>query len=107
MEKELKLEFNQKTQIFPLSEGVDYLGWHFYLTDTGKVVRKRRRSNKNRFKRRLRSFRKKYEKGEIELEAIRRSLASYRGHLKHGHPWKLQNKAYGEFVLTREKELFK
>ena len=54
--KELKLEFNQKTQIFPLSQGVDYVGWHFYLTDTGKVIRKLRTSSKKRFKRRLRYF---------------------------------------------------
>ena len=31
------LEFNSKTQIFPISQGVDFLGFHFYLTDTGKA----------------------------------------------------------------------
>ena len=35
----LKLEFNEKTQIFPLRNGVEYLGFHFYLTDSGKVIR--------------------------------------------------------------------
>ena len=100
--EKLKLEFNEKTQIFPVSEGVDYLGWHFYLTDTGKVIRRLRTSNKRRVKRRLRAFRKWYSSGELDLDAIKRSLASYNGHLKHGHTWKLKTKLYWDFVLTRE-----
>ena len=97
----LKLEFNQKTQIFPVSQGVDYLGWHFYLSDTGKVIRRLRTVSKRRFKRRLACFRREYAAGEIELDAIQRSLASYTGHLVHGHTWKLRKKLYGRFVLAR------
>lgn len=99
--EKLKLEFNEKTQIFPVSEGVDYLGWRFYLTDTGKVIRRLRTSNKRRFKRRLKAFREKYRNGEMDLDAIKRSLASYDGHLQHGHTWKLKTKVYGNFVLTK------
>ena len=36
VQKELQLNFNEKTQVFPLRSGVDYLGWHIYLSDTGK-----------------------------------------------------------------------
>lgn len=97
----LKLEFNEKTQIFPVSEGVDYLGWRFYLTDTGKVIRRLRTSNKRRFKRRLRAFKERYRTREMDFEAIKRSLASYVGHLRHGHTWKLKAKIYGNFVLTK------
>lgn len=100
-EKELKIEFNEKTQLFPVSEGVDYVGWRFYLTDTGKVIRRLRTSNKRRFKRRLKAFQKKYRSREMDFDAIKRSLASYGGHLKHGHTWKLQAKIYGGFVLTK------
>lgn len=99
--KELKIEFNEKTQIFPVSEGVDYLGWRFYLTDSGKVIRRLRTSNKRRFKRRLKAFREKYRSGEMDYEAIKQSLASYNGHLKPGHTWKLQTKVYNGFVLTK------
>jgi hypothetical protein len=42
--QEDKIEFNEKTQIFPISQGVDFLGWHLYLTDTGKVIRRLRTS---------------------------------------------------------------
>jgi hypothetical protein len=97
---ELKLEFNEKTQIFPVSEGVDYLGWRFYLTETGKVIRRLRTSNKRRFKRRLHAFSERYRNGEMSLEDIWRSVASYKGHLSHGHTWKLRSKVYAGFALT-------
>ena len=100
--RELKLEFNGKTQIFPVSEGVDYLGWRFYLTESGKVIRRLRTSNKRRFKRRLKAFQEQYRGGEKDLEAIRRSLASYSGHLCHGHTWKLRRKVYEGFRLVRK-----
>ena len=100
-EQNLHLTFNEKTQIFPVSEGVDYVGWHFYLTDTGKVIRRLRTSNKRRFKRRLKAFQKKYARGEKTYEEIRRSLASYGGHLRQGHTWRLRKHVFGKLVLTR------
>ncbi len=96
----LKLEFNEKTQIFPLLQGVDYLGWHFYLTDTGKVIRRLRTSNKRRFKRRLKRFQRLYAIREIELSDITPSIVSYNGHLIHGHTWKLRKTIYRKFILS-------
>lgn len=101
-ENVLKISFNEKTQIFPVSEGVDYLGWRFYLTDSGKVIRRLRTSNKRRFKRRLKTFAERYSRDEMTLEEIQRSLASYRGHLSHGHTWKLTKKVYTNFVLKKQ-----
>lgn len=101
LEDELKLEFNEKTQIFPISQGVDYLGWHFYLTDTGKVIRKLRVSNKRRFKRKMKAFANKYRDGTMDLDAIKRSIASHNGHLSHGHTYKLRKKVFGKTVFTK------
>lgn len=50
---------------------------------------------------RLKAFQEKYRSGEMDYDAIRRSLASYNGHLQHGHTWKLKAKVYGNFVLTK------
>lgn len=104
VEEDLKLEFNQKTQIFPISEGVDYLGFHFYLTNTGKVIRKLRQSSKVRFKKRLKFMQKGFYTGTMELDDIKRSLASYNGHLSHGNTWGLKKSVYGKFVLKRNYE---
>ncbi len=48
LKEELHLKTNCKTQIFPIKNGVDYLGFHFYMTDTGKVIRKVRRQTKKK-----------------------------------------------------------
>ncbi len=102
IEKERKLEFNQKTQIVPLSQGVDYLGFHFYLTDTGKVIRKLRTSNKKRLKRKLKRYRHAYRNGIMDMEAVSRSLASYRGHLSHGNTYHLQKNIWDHLVLSKQ-----
>ena len=100
----LKLEFNQKTQITPMAQGIDYVGWRFYLTDTGKIIRRLRTSAKKRYKRRLKLFQRQYAEWEIDFDRIKQSLASYRGHLKHGHTWKLCRKTLGTVVLVRHAE---
>ena len=43
----LGLELNEKTQIFPIRNGIDFLGFHTYLTESGKVIRKLRHSSKS------------------------------------------------------------
>lgn len=102
MASALRLEFNSKTQIFPISQGVDFLGFRFYLTDTGKVIRKLRTSNKRRWKRRLRKFKDDYRNGKKSLDDIMLSMNSYHGHLRHGHTFKLQKKVMKSLVLSRE-----
>ena len=99
---ELKIELNSKSQIFPMKNGVDYLGWHFYLTETGKVIRKLRVSKKGRLKRRLKLLQREYEKGLIDLEAVKRSMVSTRGHLIHGHTYRLRNKLSMRTVFRRK-----
>lgn len=101
LEMELKLEFNEKTQIHAIRQGVDYLGFHFYITETGKVIRKLRQSGKKRLKRKLRHYRHAYAEGKIELEAVSQSVASYKGHLKYAHAYRLQKNIWNQFVLKR------
>lgn len=104
VEKELFLELNEKTQLTTIRNGVDYLGFHFYLTDTGKVVRRLRTSSKRRWKRRLKKFKGQYREGEAQFDEITRSIASYKGHLKHGHTYRLKQRVFHDFVLTKEKK---
>ena len=95
---ELGLEFNQKTQIAPLAQGVDYLGWHFYLTETGRVVRRVRPSNKRRLKRRLRKLSRQLAEGEVTTEQARRSIAGIEGHLRQGDTGALRRRLLGDEV---------
>ncbi len=98
-EKELGLEFNQKTQIIPIKNGVDYLGFHFYLTDSGKIIRKVRQQTKYKYKRRLRDMQKGYSTGRMDIREIRQVLCSYHSYLSHGHTYKLRKRTMSTFIL--------
>lgn len=104
VEDGLSLEFNQKTQIFPIKNGVDYLGFHFYLTDTGKVVKKLRQTSKKRFKSRLKSLQNEYYEGNKSIGDIKMVLAGYNGHLSRGHTYRLRRFVNKDFVLVRKPE---
>lgn len=95
-----KLEFNSKTQIFPISQGADFLGFRFYLTDTGKVIRRVRTSSKKRFKRRLKILKKLFNDYKIDSKQAHIIINSYIAHLKHGNTWKLRKKILSEAVFT-------
>lgn len=101
VENKLNLNFNNKTQVFPIQNGVDFLGFHFYLTSTGKIIRKLRSSSKIRMKKKLKKLQTDYSKGKIEIENINMVLASYSSHLKHGHTYKLKKKLFSNLVFTR------
>lgn len=83
--EDIGLKLNQKTDIFPLRNGLDFLGFHTYLTESGKVIRKLRRKSKVNMRRKLKKFRFKYDAGEMEFERIRQSYQSWRGHASHGN----------------------
>ena len=65
------------------------------------MVKKLRQTGKKRIRKRMNAMKHLYETGDIELEEIKRSLASTNGHLMHGDTWKLKVKLYKEFVLRR------
>jgi retron-type reverse transcriptase len=98
----LKLRMNDKTQIFPISNGVNYLGFHIYLTSHGKVVRRVKTASKTKFRRALKQMALKYKSGVLNIDDIKRRLSGYLGHLKHGHTYRLRKKLLSEFVLTKE-----
>lgn len=77
--EELLLAFNEKTQLTAMKDGVDYLGFRFHLTDTGKTIRRLRISGKRRWKRRLKKIKRQYREDEIAFDEITRSIASYKG----------------------------
>ena len=97
--------FNNKTHIFPTANGVKYLGFHFYITETGKVIRKVRSTTKTRFKRCLSRMKKDYAEGLIKSTDVRQRICSYVGHLKHGHTYRLQKKIMKEYVLIKNSDI--
>ncbi len=79
------LSLNEKTNIFPLKNGIDFLGFHVYITDTGKIIKKIRRKSKNNRKRILKKLRSKLDFGVITIEDVEHSYQSWRSHAMHGN----------------------
>lgn len=102
----LKLELNDKTAIFPLKNGIDFLGFHTYLTETGKVVMKLRRSSIQRMNARLKKWAKAYPKGEVSKEEIIVSFKAWNAHAAHGNTYTLRMR-YKKRVEEIIKEVIK
>ena len=85
----LGLTLNNKTNIFPLRNGIDFLGFHSYLTDSGKVIRKVRRSSKSNEQRKLKKQRALLDRGKITMREIKQSYGSWRSHAEKGNCYHL------------------
>lgn len=101
----LGLELNHKTAIFPLSQGIDFLGFRTYMTDSGKVVRKIRRDSKNRIRRKLKEFRHLLDEGRITFDTVVQSYSSWTGHAGHGNSHHLIRQTDELFFDLFKKEL--
>lgn len=69
----------KKTQIVKLSRGFTFLKTKYFLTDTGKVVRKTDHAGIVRERRKLKKQYRFYIKGEMTLDQITQSFMSWRG----------------------------
>lgn len=98
----LKLKLNHKSHIFPIGNGVDFLGYHIYLTDSGKVIKKVRRDSKKRIKRKLKYFKTRYNEGTMTREQIQASYRSWVGHAQHANSYYLLEKIEGMYLSIFE-----
>ena len=101
------LSLNNKTNIYPLRNGVDFLGFHTYLTETGAVIRKVRRRSKNNMKRKLKKMRGLVERGKITTATVEQSCQSWRGHAAKGNCYHLIRRTdhyYNRLFNSKEAE---
>lgn len=101
----LGLRLNKKTNIFPLRNGIDFLGFHTYLTESGKIIRKVRRSSKSNAQRKLKKQRGLLDREKISLSDIEQSYGSWRSHAVKGNCYHLIQKTDSLFQnLFKESE---
>ena len=79
----------KKTQIFPLKQGISFLGFRFYLTETGKVIRKLTKENVLHEKRKLKKMRKLVSGGVMTRENVDECYISWKAHAKQGNTYNL------------------
>lgn len=101
---DLGLELNAKTCISPLRNGIDFLGFHTYLTESGKVIRKLRHSSKINMRRRLKKFKKLHAQKRLSKKLIECSYNSWKGHAKRGNCYHLIKKMDGLYNDLFKKE---
>ena len=85
----LELTLNAKTEIVPMGKGIRFLGFHTYLTDDGKVIRKLNGDNKRHIKKRLRKYAKLVFDDRMERKRFNEIYQSWRNHASHGNCFKL------------------
>ena len=90
LNRELKLNLNEKTTIRPLSLGIDFCGYKVWSTHI-----KLRKQTALKMKRRLKKLEKDYAVGAASLDDVKRTLASYNGALSHCDGYLLSREVFG------------
>jgi len=86
---ELKLSLNNKTQIFPFKNGIKFLGFHTYITDSGIAIRKIDNHNKRIAKKKFTKMAKLLVENKISDKCFYESYNSWKNHVSHGNCKKL------------------
>ena len=92
----LRLKYNTKTDIFPVSRGIDFLGYRIWATH--RLLRK---GSIRRMRKKLKSFEKRWRNGTITLDEIKQSIASWIGHTQHCNAYFLKKSLFKLFRLVR------
>lgn len=98
---------NEKTQIHHIRQGVQYLGFRFYLTENRKVIRLLRAQNKRKLRKRITEFGKMISNDQIDYMNLHNSLVNTRGHLLHGNTYNLRTRYFTELdniIYTHDME---
>jgi len=94
--EKLSLSLNRKTSIFPITQGVDFLGYRTWTSH--KLIRKR---SIKKVRRKLNAMSRKYTAGQIGIGQISASVKSWAAHCSHADTYRLREKVFGEFVLRK------
>lgn len=87
---EMEFELNEKkTAIYPLSDGIRFLGFTFKLTETGKVLKLIDARNVKEERKKLQRLVALVRKGERTKQEVDDSYAAWRNHASKGNCFKL------------------
>ena len=90
----LELELNNRTSLFPVSQGIDFVGYRIW-----RNYRLLRKTSVKRMKKKLKLFQRLWKGDSISLEEIRCSLNSWLGHTSHANTYNLRKKLLRSFNL--------
>lgn len=85
----LGLTLNGKTQIFPFKNGMSYLGFHTYISNDGRAVRRLKNQNKRNAQRKYTRMARMVADGRISEEVFQASYGAWKNHISHGNCFRL------------------
>ena len=85
----LDLELNSKTQIIPFKNGIKFYGFHTYVSNEGKVIRKIKNENKRAVKKKYKRMARLVNEGKMSKEKFYESYNAWKNHISHGNCIKL------------------
>ena len=95
----LRLELHsRKTQIFPVKNGVKFLGFQIFR---GRI--RLQKENIRRFEKRMHIRQKQYAAYEIDSDTIKQGIVAWMGHAGHGNTKKLISKLLYKYSFKRDK----
>lgn len=94
LNNELNLQLNEKTSVFPINHGVNFVGYRIWPTH--RLLRK---SSIKRIKRGLKKLQRDFNEGEIPLKKVEATIMSWLGHCKHADTYRIRKKVLGEIKL--------
>lgn len=93
----LQLTLNPKTDVRPLSKGVDFVGYRHW---TDHVLPRKRTVARARHA--FKSMRRRYAAGQIDLDYVRARVASFTGYMRHCDGHRSTTAILDAFVLARQ-----
>ncbi len=85
----LGLSLNGKTQIVPFRKGLSFLGFHHYMTEDSKYIRKIKSEKKRSIQKRLRKWSKLVKSGRMTEQKFFEKYGAWKNHALHGNCIKL------------------
>lgn len=92
LNEKLDLQINNKTKVFPLSQGVNAYGFKIFTTH--KLIRN---SSKAAMKRRIKAMDKKVKNKEMSEKEVQQSVNSWLGHARHSNSYNLSKKIFSRY----------
>lgn len=85
-----------KSQIFPVEQGTDFLGYRIFPTH--RLIRK---SNVKRFRRRLRKYQRQYAAGELSIRDLSQRIHSWLGHASWADSYFIRKEIFENTVFVK------
>lgn len=103
LRKNLFLEMHpSKQRVFPAKQGIDFLG--FVVFEDFKLLRK---SNKEKFRKRLRKMKKLVRTGKMSEEKATMAITSHLAHVSHADSHRLRKRFFGKPLKTKDRKEIK